>query len=173
MSRATTVNIATTETMVCDVLDVYGDAVRLLDAGVFADFGGGLAFHGPVSTIKCFEDNSRVGEAVKEAGNGRVLVIDGGGSLRASLLGGMLAGKAAENGWAGIVIYGALRDVAELEATDIGIKALAPCPRSTDKLGQGVRDVPVTFAGQTINPGDYLYADGDGIIVATKQLHSV
>lgn len=171
MSRATAINMATTVTLVCDVLDVHPAEARLLDCGLFADFGGLLQFHGPVSTIKCFEDNSKVRPAVEEQGNGRVLVIDGGGSLRTSLVGGQLAAKAAANGWAGLVVFGAVRDVAELEDVEIGIKALAPCPRSSDKNGVGQRDVPVTFAGQTINPGDYLYADGDGIVVASRALH--
>lgn len=177
MSRATRVDMENTVTMVCDILDVYSADARLLDAGLFADFGGVTAFHGPVTTIKCFEDNSQVRPAVEspgrdEHGRGRVLVIDGGGSLRTSLVGGILAGKAAANGWAGIVVFGAVRDVAELEDIELGIKALAPCPRSSDKLGAGQRDVPVTFAGQTISPGDYLYADGDGIIVASRALHA-
>lgn len=171
MSRAKHLDMANTLTMVCDVVDVFPNEARLLDSGLFADFGGLGAFHGPVTTIKCFEDNSLVRPAVESAGNGGVLVIDGGGSLRTSLVGGQLAAKAAASGWVGLVVFGAVRDVAELEDVELGIKALAPCPRSSEKLGTGQRDVPVTFAGQTINPGDYLYADGDGIVVASRALH--
>lgn len=171
MPLATTVDLAATKTLVCDVMDVYPGQARLLDPATFTDFGGRVQFHGPVTTIKCFEDNSQVRPAVESPGNGRVLVIDGNGSLRTSLVGGVLAGTAAKNGWAGIVIFGALRDVAELKELDLGIKAIAACPQSSAKKGAGERDVAVTFAGQTIKPGDYIYADGDGIIVADCALH--
>lgn len=171
MPLARSIDLANTKTLVCDVMDVHPGKARLLDAGVFRDFGGRVQFHGVAVTIKCLEDNSLVRPAVEEAGNGRVLVIDGAGSLRTSLVGGVLATAAAKNGWAGIIVFGALRDVAEMIELDLGIKALAPCPQSSAKKGQGARDVPVAFAGQAIKPGDYIYADGDGIVVTDAPVH--
>ncbi len=155
----------------CDLCDAHPDRVRIV-APAFRDFGGRAAFHGRVATVKCLEDNSLVREAVSEPGAGGVLVVDGAGSCARSLLGGDLAAKAAANGWSGVVINGAVRDAAELAATDLGVKALALIPMKTDKRGQGLRDVEVTIAGATIAPGDYLYADVDGIIVAPTPLHA-
>ncbi|MGD2133068.1 MAG: ribonuclease E activity regulator RraA [Maricaulaceae bacterium] len=149
---------------VCDVCDALGERARVLDP-VFRDFGGRMRFAGPVSTVKCFEDNSKVKEAVNEQGEGRVLVVDGGGAVRRSLVGGDLASTAAGNGWAGLVVYGAVRDADELCEAFLGIKALGLIPVKTEKRGLGDRDVAVTFAGQTIRPGDVLYADADGIVV--------
>ncbi|MCG8442478.1 MAG: ribonuclease E activity regulator RraA [Caulobacterales bacterium] len=155
----------------CDLCDAHPDDVRVLEP-VFAEFGGRGAFHGPVATAKCFEDNSMVREAVSEPGNGRVLIVDGGASLRRSLLGGDLAAKATANGWAGIVIDGAARDGDELAACALGVRARALIPMKTVKRGEGVRDIPVRVAGQTVAPGDHLYADRDGIIVAARALHT-
>ncbi len=149
--------------------DDHGDAVRVLDP-IFADFGSRDAFHGPVKTLKCFEDNAKVREAVEGPGNGQVLVVDGGGSERCALFGGNLAELAEKNGWAGIVVYGCIRDVAEIETFDIGMKALATHPKKSVKADGGKYDVPVTFAGHTIRPGDWLYADRDGIVVSDKEL---
>ncbi len=154
-----------------DLCDAHLDQLRVLDP-VFRDFGGRRAFHGPVATVACFEDNSKVRETVLEPGAGRVLVVDGGGSLRRSLLGGDLAAQAAANGWAGVVIHGACRDAGELAATDLGVKALGLIPVKTHKRGLGDRDIPVRIAGHVIAPRDHLYADADGVVVAERALHA-
>jgi regulator of ribonuclease activity A len=152
----------------CDLCDAHkGDtngAFRVLPP-VFRDFGGRTAFHGPVSTVKCFEDNSMLKAAVESPGQGRVLVVDGAGSLRRALLGGNLAAAAAKNGWAGLVIDGCVRDLAELAACDVGIRALAPLPMPTERQGQGQRDVALQIRGIGVRPGDWLYADADGIVL--------
>lgn len=155
---------------VCDLCDAHLDQLRVLDP-VFRHFGGRRSFHGAVTTAACFEDNSRVRDAVSEPGAGRVLVVDGGGSVRRSLLGGDLAAKAAANGWSGVVINGACRDARELADTPLGVLALALIPVKTDKRGLGDRDVPVRIAGHVIQAGDYLYADEDGVAVAREALH--
>jgi regulator of ribonuclease activity A len=127
-------------------------------------------FGGQAVTIKCHEDNSLVKACVAEPGEGRVIVVDGGGSLRRALLGDMLAEQAAANGWAGLVINGAIRDVDEIGVTEIGVQALGCCPLKTEKLGMGQRDVPVSFGGVCIAPGDHVYADNNGVIVSKKAL---
>lgn len=137
---------------------------------VFGDFGGVGRFSGPVATVRCFEDNSRVKEAVESPGQGRVLVVDGGSSLRCALVGGNLAEAAAKNGWAGIVVDGAVRDSAELKAARVGVRALALMPLRSVKRGEGRRDVPVNIRGVPVHPGDWLYADEDGILVARRPL---
>ena len=152
----------------CDLCDEHkadtSGAFRVLPPA-FRSFGGVTAFSGPVSTVKCFEDNSLVRAAVESPGQGRVLVVDGGGSLRRALVGGNLAAAAAKNGWAGLVIDGCVRDVAELAAAQVGIQALAAMPLPTDKRGEGQRDVPVQIQGVWVRPGDRLFADTDGIVV--------
>ena len=152
----------------CDLCDLHkadtrGD-FRVLPP-VFRNFGAHAAFAGTVSTVKCFEDNSFVKAAVDAPGLGRVLVVDGGGSLRRALLGGNLAAAAAKNGWAGVVIDGCVRDVAELALCAVGIRALAAIPLPTEKRNVGERDVPVQIQGVWVRPGDWLCADADGIVV--------
>lgn len=147
-----------------DLCDTHGDAVQVL-ALAWRDCGGRRAFCGEISTVRAFEDNSRVREAVHEPGRGRVLLIDGGGSLQRAMLGDLLAAKAVENGWSGVVVSGAIRDSAVLATLDLGIKALGTVPRKTDRRGAGERDVTITLAGQTIRPGQWLYADADGVLV--------
>lgn len=137
---------------------------------VFRDFGAVSAFAGEIVTIKCHEDNSLVRAAVESPGLGRVLVVDGGGSLRRALLGGNLGATAARNGWAGVVIDGCVRDVAELAEHAIGIRALACVPMPTEKRGEGVRDVGVQIQGVWVQPGEWLYADADGIVVNPTRL---
>ena len=133
---------------------------------VFAAFGGRAAFSGPITTLKVFEDNSLVRDAVGRPGEGRVLVVDGGGSLRCSLLGGNLAVAAATNGWAGVVINGCVRDVAELAAQSIGVRALAIFPRKSERgLHSGQAGIPVLFAGVVFREGEWLCADADGVVV--------
>lgn len=157
----------------CDLCDAYekDDPPRLqVLPPVFRDYGGVTRFSGPVATVKCFEDNSRVKEAVESPGQGRVLVVDGGGSLRCSLVGGNLAVAAHKHGWAGIVVNGAVRDSAELQAAGVGLKARALIPARSIKHNEGRRDVPVTIEGVVVRPGDYLYADVDGIVVSNGPL---
>lgn len=157
----------------CDLCDAHKNdssgAFRLLPP-VFRDFGAVRRFCGPVVTVKCFEDNSLVKAAVDSAGEGRVLVVDGGGSLRRALLGGNLGAAAARNGWAGVVIDGCVRDVAELGSCVTGIRALASIPLPTEKRNEGQRDVAVQIQGVWVRPGDWLYADEDGIVVADRAL---
>ena len=158
----------------CDLCDVHKNdgsgAFRVLPP-VFRDFGAVHRFSGPVVTVKCFEDNSLVKAAVDSAGEGRVLVVDGGGSLRRALLGGNLGAAAARNGWAGVVIDGCVRAVAELAASNTGIRALAAMPLPTEKRNEGQRDVAVQIQGLWVRPGDWLYADEDGIVVADRVLN--
>jgi regulator of ribonuclease activity A len=157
----------------CDVCDDYKNdasgAYRVL-APVFRDFGGVQKFCGLVTTVKCFEDNSQVKIAVESPGDGRVLVVDGGGSLRRALLGGNLGAAAAKNGWAGVVIDGCVRDVAELSRSLVGIRALATIPLPTERRHEGQRDVPVQIQGVWVRPGDWLYADEDGMVVMPVRL---
>ncbi len=136
----------------------------------FRNFGRRQQFYGPVVTIKCHEDNSLVKACVAEVGQGRVIVVDGGGSLRRALLGDMLAEKAAQSGWAGLVINGAVRDVDEIAEIDLGVKALGCCPIKTEKLGVGQRDIPLHVGGVAISPGQYIYADNNGVIVSDVPL---
>lgn len=165
----------------CDLCDVHkGDVTgefRVL-APVFRDFGGIKKFAGPVETVKCFEDNTLVKAAVDSSGvldtpQGRfakVLVVDGGRSLRRALLGGNLGAAAARNGWAGVVIDGCVRDTAELAGHAVGIRALAAMPLPTEKRNEGQANVAVQVQGVWVRPGDWLYADEDGIVVASKAL---
>lgn len=154
-----------------DLCDQFSDELEVCEP-LFGDFGGELRFAGPIATIKCFEDNSLVREITGEPGNGRALVIDAGGSMRRAVVGDMLAKKAADNGWVGIVVYGCIRDSAALATLSIGVKALGAHPVKTDKRGEGQRDLPVRFGGVTFRPGDWLYVDEDGIVVARRQLIS-
>jgi len=151
-----------------DLMDAHEEA-RAIELQFF-NYGGINSFSGEVVTIKCHEDNSLLKACVAEPGLGRVIAVDGGGSLRRALLGDMLAGKALECGWAGVVINGAVRDVDEIAVIDIGIKALGNCPPKTDKLGVGQRDITIAFGAVDIAPGDYLYADNNGVIVSRKPL---
>lgn len=163
MTTTNTLQFAT-----CDLCDSHKNDssghFRVLPP-VFKNYGALNKFSGEVVTVKCFEDNSRVKEAVDSAGQRRVLVVDGGASLRRALLGGNLGAAAAKNGWAGVVIDGCVRDVAELAQCNTGIRALAAMPLPTEKRGEGQRDVAIQIQGVWIRPGDWLYADDDGIVV--------
>ena len=152
-----------------DLCDQYGDQLQVCEP-VFESFGARVAFGGPVSTVRCFEDNSRVKEAVESRGEGRVLVVDGGGSRRRALLGGNLGAAAVRNGWAGMIIHGCVRDSRELDDMSLGIRALGAIPLRSDKRGEGELDVPVRFAGVTFRPGDHVYADEDGVVVSATPL---
>jgi len=137
---------------------------------MLSNFGGREQFCGQITTIKCFEDNSLVKQLVGTSGEGRVIVVDAGGSLRRACLGDMLAEQAASNGWAGLIIYGCIRDVDQIRATDIGVQALGVHPMKTDKKGVGELNIPVTFGGVTFAPKDYVYADNNGIILSAEPL---
>jgi len=152
-----------------DICDDFIDEIVVLEP-LFSDYGGKDKFSGEIVTIKCFEDNSLVRDAVRSAGRGRVIVVDGGASLRHALLGDLLAAKAAENGWQGLLINGCVRDVEILETIDLGVKALDSHPVKTEKRGEGQLDVPVALAGARIRPGQYLYADANGIVIADRNL---
>jgi regulator of ribonuclease activity A len=138
---------------------------------MFNSFGGRASFFGPIATLKLFEDNSLVRKALESAGDGRVLVIDGGGSLRRALVGDQLAALGVKSGWAGIVVYGCIRDSRAIGEMEIGVFAIDTHPMKTVKKNVGEADVPVTFGGVTFNPGEWLYADEDGVIVSATALH--
>ncbi len=152
-----------------DLCDAYPDLVRVVEP-MFQNLGGRDSFGGQIVTVKCFEDNSVVKEQVGKDGKGKVLVVDGGGSMRAALLGDMLAEQAAKNGWEGILVYGCIRDVDVIMETSLGVQALGTHPKKTDKRGIGDLNVPVTFGGVTFVPGEYLYADNNGVIVSAEPL---
>jgi regulator of ribonuclease activity A len=159
----------------CDLCDANENLIaegtlRVLPP-VFQHYGQRAAFSGQAVTVKCHEDNSLVKSILEgETGAGRVLVIDGGGSTRMALLGGNIAAAAAKNGWAGVVVFGAVRDAAELYGCAIGVRALALCPQRSVRRGQGVRDVTVSIAGVRVAPGDWVYADADGLILSDTAL---
>jgi regulator of ribonuclease activity A len=157
-----------------DLCDSHEDQIRSgqlrIVAPMFRAFGGRPTFSGPIATLKLFEDNSFVRKTLEQPGNGRVLVIDGGGSLRRALVGDQLAALGVRNGWGGIVAYGCVRDSAAIATMDIGVLALASHPQKTDKKDVGEIDIAVTFGGVTFKPGEWLYADADGILVASKRL---
>jgi regulator of ribonuclease activity A len=152
-----------------DLSDEFGDELHACQS-IFRDFGGVARFAGPIATIKCFEDNSLVRDLVAEPGRGRVLVIDAGGSARRAVLGDLLAKKAVDNGWSGFVIFGCIRDSAAIAKMPLGVKALGTHPLKTDKRGEGQRDIKVRFADVAFTPGDWVYADEDGVLVAPRQL---
>ncbi|MDY0046719.1 MAG: ribonuclease E activity regulator RraA [Thauera propionica] len=152
-----------------DLCDAHEDKINVVSP-MFGSYGGRSAVGGPISTLKIFEDNSFVRKAVESAGNGRVLVIDGGASMRCALVGDQLAELAVKNGWAGIIVYGCIRDSKAIGEMDLGVFALGTHPRKTVKRNVGEVDVPVTFGGVTFQPGHYVYADEDGVIVAEQAL---
>lgn len=157
----------------CDLCDAnekdLSGAFRVLPP-VLVELGAPRPFSGAVCTVRAPEDNSRVRDAVNSPGAGRVLVVDGGASLRVALLGGNLAAAAARNGWAGVIVDGCVRDRAELRAAGIPIRARASVPQRSVKRGEGQMDVPVTVCGVRVLPGDWLYADEDGIVIANRPL---
>lgn len=140
--------------------------LQLVNYGQIRQFGGAVV------TIKCHEDNSLVKQCVEEPGLGRVIMVDGGASMRRALLGDLLAEKAAANGWSGLIINGVIRDVDEIGRTSIGVQALGSCPIKTEKRGVGERDIDLHIGGVDIAPGDYIYADNNGVIVSKRSLLS-
>ena len=152
-----------------DLCDAYPDLIQVVEP-MFSNFGGRDSFGGQIVTVKCFEDNSLVKEQIALDGKGKVLVVDGGGSLRCAMLGDMVAEQASKNGWEGLLIYGCVRDVDMLAQTDLGVQALASHPKKSEKRGIGELNVPVTFGAVTFKPGDYLYADNNGVIISPSPL---
>lgn len=152
-----------------DLCDEYPELVRVLEP-MMGNYGGRDSFGGEIVTIKCFEDNSLVREQVAQPGKGKVLVVDAGGSFRRACLGDMLAEKAVANGWEGIIMYGCIRDVDAIAELDLGVQALGSHPMKTDKKGIGELNVEVTFGGVTFVPGEFVYADNNGVIASSEAL---
>jgi regulator of ribonuclease activity A len=152
-----------------DLCDAYPELVSVVEP-IFSNYGGRLSFGGEIATIKCHEDNSLVADHVAETGSGKVLVVDAGGSFRCGMLGDNLALIASENGWEGIIVYGCIRDVDIIAEIDLGVQALAANPMRSVKKNSGEYNVPVTFCGVTFHPGQYVYADNNGIIISPKLL---
>ena len=152
-----------------DLYDQHGEGLRVCEP-IFGDYGGLVRFTGPVATVKCFEDNTQVKAALAEPGEGRVLVVDAGGSMRCAMLGDVIAQSAVDNGWVGVLMYGCIRDSREIADMDLGVKALGTNPRKSQRRGEGQRDIPVAFAGVTFRPGDWVYCDEDGVVVADGPL---
>lgn len=152
-----------------DLCDEYGPELQVAEP-IFRSYGGSAKFWGQVVTVQVLDDNVLVRATLETPGHGRVLVVDGGGSLRTALVGDLVAALAQRNGWAGVVVYGCIRDSREISGINVGVMALATNPRRSEKKGLGQRDIPVTFAGVTFEPGQYLYADADGIVIANRDL---
>jgi regulator of ribonuclease activity A len=165
------IEFATTD--LCDSHEASFDSgeVQVMTPGL-RSYGGRAKFAGEAVTLKLFEDNLALAELVRTPGNGRVLVVDAAASLRCAVLGGNLAKAAETNGWTGLVIHGAIRDVAEVAQCDLGVFALASSPRRPAKRGGGFRDIPVTVQNARVSPGMWLYADADGVVVGTHALHA-
>lgn len=150
-----------------DLYDIHLEALQVCSP-VFRHFGAKHAFYGPIATLKCFEDNALVREQLGQPGKGQVLVVDAGGSLRCAMLGDQLAHLAVDNGWAGVVMYGCIRDAVEIGQMPLGVLALATHPRKSVKKGAGDVGGKVEFAGVTFRPGEWLYADDDGVVVLDR-----
>ncbi|TQL47113.1 regulator of ribonuclease activity A [Homoserinimonas aerilata] len=146
-----------------DLYDEHGDALQSLGLQLL-ELGGRPRFAGRIRTVRCFRDNALVKQTLATPGSGAVLVVDGGGSLESALMGDLIAASAVENGWAGVVINGAIRDRVALAELDLGVRALGSNPRKSAKLGEGELDVPLAFGGVTFTPGRMLWADEDGIL---------
>ena len=153
-----------------DLCDAHSDKVKVAQPIGFKDFGGAKYFSGKIQTVKCFEDNSFVRKALETNGDGKALVIDGGGSMRCALLGDMLADLAIKNKWNGIIVYGCIRDSEAISKLPLGVKALNAIPVKSNKRNEGLENVPVKFAGIDFVPNQFVYCDTDGIIVAVEAL---
>ncbi len=147
-----------------DLVDEIGDGVRSCDTQ-FRQFGGRAEFAGPITTVRCFQDNALLKSVLSEPGDGRVLVVDGSGSVHTALVGDIIAELGRSNGWSGLIIHGAVRDASTLRTLDIGIKALGTNPRKSAKTGAGERDVVISVGGIDFVPGDLAFSDDDGIVV--------
>lgn len=152
-----------------ELCDFYSDQVDVVEP-IFSSFGGASSFFGKITTVKCFESNGLIAEVLEEEGEGRVLLVDGGGAVRRALIDAELAQLALDNGWEGIIVYGAVRQLDILERLDIGIHALAPIPVGAENTDIGEVDTPVNFGGVTFFPEDYVYADLTGIILSQELL---
>lgn len=164
---------AITDFITCDLLDANPESqvcMPNIEGKSFKNFGGCQSFGGQIQTVKCFEDNSRVKELLNSAGDGKILLVDGGGSMRCALLGDMIAQSAINNGWTGVIVYGCVRDVDDMANMDIGVMALGSIPRKSTRKGAGEVDLEVSFAGVRLNSGMYVYADNNGIIASDKPL---
>ncbi|NUS42103.1 MAG: ribonuclease E activity regulator RraA [Mycobacteriaceae bacterium] len=150
-----------------DLADEIGPQIRSCDTQ-FRQFGGRAAFAGRITTIRCHQDNLLVKQALGEPGRGAVLVVDGGGSIHTALVGDVIAGRGVDNGWAGVIVNGAVRDSAILRTLDIGVKALGTNPRKSTQTGSGERDVPVEIGGVVFTPGEMVYSDDDGVVVRAE-----
>lgn len=157
------------EIQTADLCDANEGRVRVV-APMFSSYGARRAFGGRIATLKVFEDNSLVRAALEQPGNGQVLVVDGGGSMRCALVGDQLALLAVKNDWAGVVVYGCIRDSKAIGAMELGVFALGTHPLKSIKKGAGDRDLAVSFGGVTFTPGHYLYADDDGVIISEAPL---
>lgn len=151
-----------------DLVDDIGPDVRSCDTQ-FRQLGGRTEFAGPISTVRCFQDNALLKSVLSQPGHGGVLVIDGAGSLHTALVGDVIAELGRANGWAGLIVHGAVRDAATLRTLDIGIKALGTNPRKSTKTGAGERDVPLEIGGITFRAGEIAYSDDDGIVVVAAE----
>jgi regulator of ribonuclease activity A len=147
-----------------DISDELGSAVQVIEPAWF-DYGGNIAFSGTAVTVRCHDDNSKVREMLQSPGDGRVLVVNGGGSVHCALLGDMLAELAVQNGWVGVIVHGCIRDSQAIRKLPLGVKARATHPRKSVKAGKGDTQVTLAFGGVTIAPGDMIHADADGILV--------
>lgn len=152
-----------------DLCDDHADSLSIAQP-LFQDYGKNISFSGQISTVKCFEDNSLVRKQLEQAGNGRVLVVDGGGSTRCAMVGDILAQMGADNGWSGIIVYGCIRDSGVIATINLGVKAIGTLPLKSVKKGEGEIDMTVHFADVDFNPGDYVYADEDGIVISKVAL---
>ncbi len=160
-----------TDIVTCDIVDAHKASGRIQSCNIqFKQYGAHVAFAGPVRTLKCYEDNALIKQTLATPGNGAVLVVDGGGSLRSALVGDVIGGLAVKNGWVGLLLWGALRDTDALATLPLGIKALGSNPWTSGKEGSGQLDVPVRFGDVTFKPGNWIYSDSDGVIVAGENL---
>ena len=156
-----------------DLCDAHADKIQVAEPIGFKDFGGNKNFNGKIETVKCFEDNSFVRKALEQNGEGKVLVIDGGASMRCALLGDMLGDLAIKNKWSGIIVYGCIRDSVAIANLALGVKALNTIPLKSNKRNEGQQNIPVNFAGINFIPGEFVYCDEDGIITSPKPLSMV
>lgn len=167
--------MSTVPFVTCDLLDDHPDkdlqvVTPSLDGKFFQSYGARKSFGGQVVTVKCFEDNSRVKELLATDGTGKVLVVDGGASMRCALMGDMIAESAVKHHWNGVIIYGCVRDVDAIAELDLGVHALAAIPQKSNRKGVGETDIQLSFGGVLIQSGDYIYADNNGIVVAKESL---
>ena len=167
--------MSTVPFVTCDLLDDHPEkklqvVTPSMDGKFFKSYGARKSFGGQVVTVKCFEDNSRVKELLATEGTGKVLVVDGGASMRCALMGDLIAESAVKNHWNGVVIYGCIRDVDAIATLDLGVHALAAIPQKSNRKGAGETDIQLSFGGVNIQSGDYIYADNNGIVIANEQL---